>query len=583
MNWTIDWGGGEQSFADLGLSNLRRRRLNQGRDVATFRHSTAAASTNLPLIEPFATVTIKRDGEIWFTGTALGAAVSGAAAAEAQDYAIHGPWWHLESIVYQQPWNEAQDPEDEDSQLTSTLKSHIILGQSASGEQLTIRQQLLQILNYAVACGALLAFEIGEESLGGTFPMDECRDLSCAEAIQRVLRWAPSVRTAFDYGQEVPLLQFVERSAAEYLTVPIGGQLQSLSISPRHDLQLRAVAIKYERTHRSGGRVWRTVEVDRYPAEVNENQSRVLVLTVELDGSRGQYLKQDIGTATVDINSIQWWKRHLPALEDTENLQILSASRQSELPRELLSGCICDWMAVDCQSDVARATVAYESGDVEVSSQEVAVKFLATDAQTRTYATLSNFVAEEDAPVGIAQAFYESLSQCPFEGTLRLVGEEIASVPMASLLRLVGGQEAWETMDADLQECGEDVDSGIVDLRFGPPSHLGLGQLIQLARANRGREAPSGAIIRVSGEGSADQISQPSNTPEENTSSGGVTYGKLAISGSEEGGGQIILDANDMSASDLVLRPREEYIVENGVLRLRMAIASQPYAIGGED
>jgi hypothetical protein len=150
---------------------------------------------------------------------------------------------------------------------------------------------------------------------------------------------------------------------------------------------------------------------------------------------------------------------------------------------------------------------------------------------------------------------------------------------MGSLLRIVGGQEAWETMDADLQECTEDVDSGTVDLRFGPPSHLGLGQLIQLARANRRREAPSGTIIRLSGEGSSDKISQPSHTAAENTHVGGATYGKLTIG---EGGGQFILDANELSESELVLRPREEYVVENGELCLRMSLASQAYAIGGE-
>ncbi|MDR2668071.1 MAG: hypothetical protein LBB38_03470 [Puniceicoccales bacterium] len=583
MNWTISWGSGEQSFADLGLSNLRRRRINQGRDVLTFRHGTLGTMANQPLIEPFATVTVSRDGAIWFTGTAVAMGASGTARAEDHEYGIYGPWWHLESIVYQQPWNIAIDPDDQDSQLAATMKSHIILGQNQNGEQLTMRQQLLQILNYAVACGAPLAFEIGEESLAGTFPLDECRDLSCAEAIQRVLRWAPSVRTAFDYGQEIPVLRFTERSSAQYFTVPMDGKMQSLSMTPRYDLQLRAVAIKYERTHRSGSRVWRTVSVDRYPANVSENQSRVLVLTVELEGSRSQYLRQDINAATVDINSVQWWKRHLPALEDVENLQILSPSRQSELPRELVSGCISDWMGVDCESDIARATVAYGSGDSEVSGQEVAVRFLATDAQTRTYAALSNFVAEEVAPVGIAQSFFSSLSQCPFEGTLRLVGGEIASVPMGSLLRISGGQTTWEAMDADLQECSEDVDSGIVDLRFGPPSHLGLGQLIQLARANRGREAPSGAIIRLSGEGSADKISQPSHTATENSHSGGTTYGKLSIAAAGDGGGQIILDANDLATSNLVLKPREEYVVENGELRLRMSLASQPYAIGGEE
>jgi hypothetical protein len=575
-------GNGYGPFAALGLGQLRRRRLNQGRDTVTFRQESAAALTEPLALEPFATVRIRRGDDIWFTGKVVGLPASGSGARESRNYQIGGPWWDLENIVYQQRWNMAEDPEDSESALGAVWKSHIILGQSPTGDRLTVRQQLVQILDYAIAAGAPLAHEIAEEALAGTFPLDECRDLSCTEAIQRVLRWAPGVRSWFDYSEEIPVLHFTDRTGAPSFAVSVAGPVQSLSIAPRPDLQLQAVAIKYERTHRSGGKVWQTLQVDRYPPDAEENRPRVLVLTVELEGSSSQYVTQKITVGAVSLGSELWWKGHLPALEDVENLQLLNSSRESALPRELLSGCISDWMAINCESDVARATVAYEKDGISIIGQDVAVRFLATDGQTATYSRLSSYAPEEEAPEGLAKTFFDSLSACPYEGSLRLVGEEVADVPMGALLQIEGGPAAWDGMGAEIQECEEDVDNGAAELRFGPPAHLGLGQLIQLARANRRRSAPVGTLIRTSGEGSAGKIEQPTHGVLENSHSGGTVYGCMAIGPAEEGGSQILLDANSIERPGLLLQPREEFVVEDGVLKRRLAIASQPYALAEE-
>jgi hypothetical protein len=584
VSWTIHWGEGEQTFAALGLCRLRRRRLNQGRDTVTFRQESATALTAPLAIEPFTTVHICKEGSTWFSGKLIGLPAFGSVEEEAGNYQIGGPWWDLENIVYQQPWSLAKDPENSESELVTAWKSHIVLGQGATGDRLTIREQLLQILDYAVDSGAALSYALPTGTLAGTFPLDECRDLSCAEAIQRVLRWAPAVRSWFDYSEEIPVLHFTDRSTAPSFFVSMAAEsLQQLSIAPRPDLQLQTVAIKYERTHRAGRKVWQTLQVDRYPADGEENSPRALVLTVELEGSSSQYVTQKISTEAVALNSTLWWKRHLPALEDVENLQLLSVSRDSTLPRELLTGCISDWMSIDCESDVARATIAYEKEGIFVASQDVAVRFLATDGQTATYSRLSSYAPEEEAPEGLAQTFFESLSACPYEGVLRLVANEVPAVPMGALLQITGGQSAWASMGAEIQECEEDVDGGIAELRFGPPAHLGLKQLIQLARANRRRIAPSGTLIRLNGEGSSGKIEQPSHTASANSHSGGTVYGRIVIGQAEESGSQILLDAAAIEMAGLSLQPREEFVVENGILKRRLAIASQPYVVEEED
>ncbi|MDR0679305.1 MAG: hypothetical protein LBF24_03625, partial [Puniceicoccales bacterium] len=82
---------------------------------------------------------------------------------------------------------------------------------------------------------------------------------------------------------------------------------------------------------------------------------------------------------------------------------------------------------------------------------------------------------------------------------------------------------------------------------------------------------------------SSGKIEQPTHTASANSHSGGTIYGSMAIGPTEEGGSQILLDAASIEVSGLSLQPREEFVVENGILKRRLAIASQPYEVGEED
>jgi hypothetical protein len=555
--------------------------MNQGRDTVAFRHGSGDALTAAPAFAAFESVRIFRDGNPWFSGIITGLPAAGTAAGEGQNYVVSGPWWYLENTIYQQAWNVVADPSSGESTLETTWKSHLILGQNVSGGTLTLRQQLVDILDYAIAAGAPMDYQLAESGLDFQFPMDECRDLGCAEALQRVLRWAPSFRLWFDYSEEIPVLHCTGCAGGTPWNLSLSDGVESLAVAPQHGLQLVGVAVKYERIHRSNGHVWRTLEVDRYPQNISETQPRVLVLTVELAGSRSQHISQKITARTVDASSARWWKLHLPALANIpdEDLEILSHGRSSTLPRELVDGCIADWMAVEAETDVVRATVAYAAGGAIITSQEVAVRLVATDATTRTYGHLASFDGGEDSPVGLAQSLHEGFSSCPYAGSLRLVDPEVRDISMGSPLNIAGGQTAWATMGAEIQECVEEVDTGTVRLRFGPPGHLGLQQLVQLTRMNRGREAPAAAGIRGGGDGSAGSIEQPSRTPVENSHVGATVYAKILLANGEDGTRQISLDADLLPTPGLVLRPREEFVAENGILRKRLAIASQPYPV----
>jgi hypothetical protein len=577
MDWTLTYDGVTQTFGQWGIGDIRRQRINQGRDVLTFRHVAAQALTDGPIFAPLAPIRVNCDETQWFLGVVTEIPSYGDGSDESKYYKVSGPWWYLETTIYQQPWAIAADPDDPDSPLTTAHKSHIILGQSEEGEVLSIGAQLADILDYALSCG--IPISLGSINLSQTMPFDECKDLSCAEAIQRVLRWVPDAMTWFDYGTALPTLHIARRMELPPLTRAMGSSLSSLSISPRYDLLLRGVAIKYERVHSAGGRTWRTLETDRYPVEISEQQPRILILTVELAGTQSQYISQSIATEEVDPASVIWWQDHLPALAslDPDDITILSYGRDSTLPRELRDGGIADWMDVSAETDIVRATLAYDDGATGVAQQEVAVKIKATDAVSQTYARLSSFADAEATPTGLSRAIYESFGDLTFEGTLQISGEEISPIPMGARLNLTGGNVLWETMDAQIQECAEHLDTGTVRMRFGPPKHLGLKDLIQLSRVNRRREAPRSVYIRTNGEGSDDHIEQAREMPQENTHTGTTTYSHLLLADGTDDTRRIALDTRQIGLTGLVLQPREEDVCENGILKKRLTLASQPY------
>jgi hypothetical protein len=582
MEWTLTYAGTTQTLAQWGVGDVRRQRINQGRDVLTFRHIAPQALTDGPVFAPLAPIQMCCDGTQWFLGVVTEIPSHGDGSDESKYYKVSGPWWYLETTIYQQPWAIAADPDDPDSPLTTAYKSHVILGQSAEGEVLSIGTQLTDIVDYALTCG--IPIYLADIDLPQTMPFDECKDLSCAEAIQRVLRWIPDATTWFDYGTSSPTLHIARRQDTPPFTRPVDASLHALSISPRYDLLLQGVAIKYERTHATNGRTWRTLETDRYPTNISEQQPRVLILTVELAGTQGQYISQAIVAEAINPAAVTWWRDHLPALAslDPGDITILSFSRNSTLPRELRDGGIADWMDVSVETDIVRATLAYQDGATGVAQQEVAVKIKATDAVSQTYARLSSFAGAEETPTGLAQVIYESFSDLTFEGTLQILGEEITHTPVGARLNLTGGDVSWETMNAQIQECTEHLDSGTSRLRLGPPKHLGLKDLIQLSRVNRRREAPRSMYIRTNGEGFDEHIDQAREMPGENTHTGTTTYSHLLLADGADNTKQIALDTRQIGLPGLVLQPREEDICENGILKKRLTLASQPYTPDGD-
>lgn len=330
MSWTLTYQGEEKSFAQWGLSHLTRKLVNQSNDVVSLRADGTSLDAPL-LFAPESAVTIQKSGKPWFYGIVTQVPSVGYATSENQSYTIAGPWWFLENLVYQQGWAQAKQVVEGKPLLEAIDTGRVILGQDKEGNPINNGRQIREVLEYSLAQGAPIT--IGEIGVDVIFPYDETKDISCAEAIQRLLRWSPDAVVWFDYSVlPYPMINIKRREALKKSTIALDGNsgIKCMKITPRYDLQSRCVVIKYEKNHVLDGQSWTTTEVDAFPQGADGKDFKSLVLTVELDGARVQSVSQAVKVAMIYPESANWWKAHVPSLEGipSEKITIDSYSRK---------------------------------------------------------------------------------------------------------------------------------------------------------------------------------------------------------------------------------------------------------------
>lgn len=577
-NWTLTYKSISKSLKDWGLASIKRHRVNQGIDKV-YISSIPILEHELPF-EPESTIILSRDKIQWFFGIITKTPGFITSAKENQQYELSGPWWYLENLVYQQGWLEAV-PIGETEEIRKFDTGRIILGQNSQGIPIHSGEQIIEILEYAIQQGAPIS--IGEITLDTAFPSDETKDLSCSEAIQRLLRWSPDAIVWFDYSTSpFPTVHMKHRKqlAQTRLFLNETSSIKSIKITPRYDLKSSAVVIKYEKLHSTNGQTWMSTEVDAYPPNASGKEFKALVLTVELDGAKNQKISQSLRTEPIHLDSSHWWQKHLPALHSISPEQIIikSPERNGNLPSELIEGNIASWMGRDVEEDTIRAKISYETENEHVIDREVAIKINVTNASTRVYEQLINSSDAENAPPFLAQKLYQAVNELQFDGEIILENQELdTSLFMGTVLNIFDGNKLWETMFSPIQSLKEDLDKGLTTILFGPPKHLGPDDLIELLRTNRKRQATRNATRRITGKFSkSSELVQSTHSRIENTHTGSANFARLIFTNKDNDKKRIILDAN-MIKEDTFLELREEDYCFNGILKKRMILASPPY------
>ncbi|MDR2812397.1 MAG: hypothetical protein LBB05_01215 [Puniceicoccales bacterium] len=576
MAWKLSYENDERTLTEWGICDVTRRSVNQSMDTVTFKIPGNTIDTPLPFA-PGQVIQIFQDEQLWFTGIVTKTPIYGSAAEEFHRYTLSGPWWYLDNLIYQQIWKEPVNPNDDDSTLGNIRKSHLVLGQDVDGNAITIGEQLCDVIDYVNAALAENVIVLAEDiDLPVHIPFDECKDLSCAEVIRRLLRWIPDTVTFFDYAQAVPVLHIARRSQLSTLSLAVG-DLNEFHFVPRYDLRIQAVVLKFEKTHKSSGKSWKTIEVQRFPTDATGMELQSLVMTIELEGTQSTHIKQDVETELIQIDSETWWRSHLPELNSVSNFAVQEPAREGTLPNELVSGSIASWMNCNAEEDTVTAKISYETEDEIVHDREVAVKINSTNAQSKTYRSLVSYVGEETVPTNLAENIYQSVSTLSYEGKIRLVRQEISGTFLGKIIHMEDGREEWKTMNAVAQTVEEHLDTGEITILLGPPKHLGPDDLSELTKSNRYRFSSRNFHSRHTAEaGGNAYVEQGKYGRIENTSYGPGKMSKLSFSNPANTNRKIFIDTSELDV-DVTVCLRQEDVADSGTLKKRYTLSSEPF------
>jgi hypothetical protein len=381
------------------------------------------------------------------------------------------------------------------------------------------------ILEYAIDQG--IALQIGTLPTGETMIPSEVENSTCAELIRECLKLHPDWIPAIDHSTTPPTINVLPSSDTEGTLAAsfdlTGGTISEFEIRERADMIPDSVRIVYELVSEIDGEVYRKTIIDKYPVSGPDAGPRVISATIPLAGLQMQIQKSRIQVRPLPADqstAIAFLKEKFPALaaiadadlkvtkwakalvtEDpdfpdpiSDRAPRLAFADISQATNELVRGTIEDWMRkrtgpVEITFEiVGRPTLSDDEKDL-IASLPRTIVVTATNAITKTYRGISQWVAAEDVPTGIAQATYEAiLAAMSWEGSLSFEEAECGAVSYAGkVINLAGGAAGWGTMRAPVHAVECDIASGRTTIAFGPNPTLAPADFLELQRILRYR------------------------------------------------------------------------------------------------
>ena len=534
--WTLSCQGVAQTVAAAGVTGLTRHRATQAADTCAVRFDGLACDAAPPF--PLgATVTVARGATTWFVGRVTSAPATGNDGAEALVCQLSGPWWYLAQLVCQQQWTVRGG-------AASLWLSRLVLGQAADGSRLTTGQVITEALQYAIDAGAPLA--IGTIDPAFTAPLDEVKDVTCAEVVRAMLRWHPDCVAWFDYTTApVPTFQCRARANLSAVALTVGEPPLAAveGLTARHDLQAPAVVFHYETTSRANGQVLTDVTTDAAPTGATGREFGAVVGTIPLRGQAASVLTQSIVTEAIvdDVSDpalVAQLIRRSPVLAmyaadpsiTPDGINVTSLARHPDaadgagvlpdptLVNAMVDGEITDWMMADyglhAQTQTITVSYALDRGDGDASAgepQQESIAITATDAATGLYTTLSTYVPGDAAPTGLAAAYLATMADLQYSGKLVLVEADAGGTPGASLggvINLAGAAADWAAMRAAVVAETVSVADGTTTLTLGPAGELTVAGLAAALQNTAARAAAGPAAL-----GTTSSVSRATGRP----------------------------------------------------------------------
>ncbi len=509
FTFTRTRSGGAAVFFPGAGSTLRFA----NRDVDTFTARDLPAG----LLMAGDTVTVAYFGATVFRGEVKTIADRrGRGDVHAQDVVVAGPWDKLQRLVFRQTWR--QYVADAQGQPTAAYfsSSRVILNQDTDGTELTMSEQIEEIVEYAdTPCGISMGANAAPSQY---LPLDEARDITCADAIRRELRFFPKLIVRFDYSESTPELVIAAPSgsdAAYVATIPKTDRTYQYDAHPVScvDVAVDAVDVVVGGASASYHQI--------YPANGDPDSLDCLHVTIPLSPGSASTTQESFESVTEDIpadyaTNAVWWKRKHPRLADvaigaititngkrlgedgnevaTTTLARIAKSTKGEIEAAGLH-CAVHRFTCDCKISIT---------DYEEENIRLTMDFLVTDARTRTYTWQNGgeIVEGETLPDGLAEALYRQRSGS-------LAAEEMTVRLGAAFPQLGDAADGLY-----LQNFEVDVYDLTARLSFGRPEHLSAEDMRSLLNGFRQRGYASTARIRKeAADEDADEAEAPGGIP----------------------------------------------------------------------
>jgi len=293
--WTVN--GLETGATLIQNVKLSARSLDVG--SCTFKIGGALMDT-ATLFSFEETVTVAQDGTVRWQGPVVSPKASGGGLSESHSFEVADAWYWLQHQTFMQPWNLRGG--------THTAYSpRCILGRSADGATygapITAAAAIAEIVGYAASSGRPVA--VGTISLPYFFKQEEVANVTCYEAILRILKWFPDAVGWWTYGAGIPQLNIGRRSDLSLATITatdtrIGGQ--GIDLTPRRDLRPGSVCLIYAINNIVDGQSVIDQQLDVSPGGANGRELRSLVVEIPINGYDRHFLKERIFSDHIELS-----------------------------------------------------------------------------------------------------------------------------------------------------------------------------------------------------------------------------------------------------------------------------------------
>lgn len=455
------------------------------------------------------------------------------------DAVVSSPWAKLERLVYQQQWMDY-------SARSAVWSSNLVLNQDLNGHSIGFKTQLNDIFNFAKARVGCTATAI---SGGQELPFDEVRDLSCAQAINRVLRWFPKKIVRFDYSSGTPNIELADPEAASWIdSIDKTSVVRTLSGHP-----ISGVCLETVTTGEDDGTPYRKIGRQIYPASADPTGVDVLHASIQLAGASASTTREFLRVHCddeIDPSSSGWWKKYHPRLakarvQDITVKQWSTRENPEDYPNKS-DASVEELIKFGLKARVETFTAQIDLKENDDGDREeglvLQMKFVTTNAEDdKTYVRTvgATSTTGETIPANLARAIYEDRAGALLELNCQ--------VRLGSAIPKVG--ETYEGLV--LQSAEIDPLELTANCFFGQSEHLSPEDMASVLSGFRNRIRSTSCWERSEGKRGRDEEPPKVIGPTETTEFAPGAKARATVK-SATGGGKILLDPSKLAPGKTV-------------------------------